>query len=239
VSPRILLPATAGRDPTVGIDPYFWLVTAHVVLFAYWLGGDFGVYVCSRYIVRADLPVAERERFLEALMAIDILPRTAIVLLPAVGLQLATMRGSVDLGAGALAAFWLVDVLWLGVVWMAYRTLRQPSNSRWQQIDVGWRIVLIAVLAWAGVQSLRHGTPVHSNWIATKLLIYATLLIVGLYLRVSIRGWREGFRRLRAGERGAAVDALFAGPHRRARHAAWLFWALIITMAWLGITQPF
>lgn len=223
----------------VAIEPYFWLVTLHVVLFAYWLCGDFGVYVCSRYIVRTELPLAERERFLEALMAIDILPRTAIVLLPAVGLQLATMRGSVHLGAAGLAIFWVLDALWLAVVWTAYRTLRQPGGARWQRIDVGWRIVLITGLAWVGVRSLRHGTPVHENWIAAKMLVYATLLVIGLYLRVSIRGWRDGFRRLRAGEHGPAVDALFVDGHRKARHAAWLFWALIITMAWLGITKPF
>ncbi|MCC6592408.1 MAG: hypothetical protein IT479_03965 [Xanthomonadales bacterium] len=221
------------------IEPYSWLVTVHVVLFAYWLGGDFGVYVCSRYIVRADLPVAERERFLEALMAIDILPRTAIVLLPAVGLQLATMRGSVDIGTAGLIGLWALDAAWLAVVWMAYRTLRRPSGIRWQRIDVGWRILLIAGLVWAGVQSLRLGTPIHSHWIAAKLLVYSALLIVGLYLRVSIRDWREGFIRLRRGEHGAAVDTLFVDAHRRARHAAWLFWTLIITMAWLGITQPF
>lgn len=220
-------------------EPYFWLVTAHVVLFAYWLGGDFGVYVCSCYVVRADLPVAERERFLEALMAIDIMPRTAIVLLPAVGLQLATMRGAVDLAAGGIAFFWMLDAIWLAVVWMAYLTLRRPSGARWQQIDVAWRFVLVAGLIWAGIQSLRHGGPVHSNWIATKMLVYSALLMVGLYLRVSIRGWREGFTRLRNGEQGPAVDALFTGAHRRARYAAWLFWLLIITMAWLGIAQPF
>ncbi len=39
------------------------------------------------YIARTDLPVAERERFLEALMASDIMPRTAIVLLSVVGLS--------------------------------------------------------------------------------------------------------------------------------------------------------
>ncbi|GMU76920.1 MAG: hypothetical protein AMXMBFR45_24110 [Gammaproteobacteria bacterium] len=221
------------------VEPYFWLVTAHVVLFAYWLGGDFGVYVCSRYVVRPDLPITERERFLDALMAIDIMPRTAIVLLPAVGLQLATMRGAVDIGAGGLAVVWLLDAIWLSVVWMAYRTLRQPSGARWQQIDVAWRFVLVVGLLWAGVQSLRRGTPVHSNWIATKLLVYAALLMVGLYLRISIRGWRAGFARLRNGEQGPAVDALFANAHRRARYAAWLFWLLIITMAWLGVTQPF
>lgn len=73
-------------------EPYLLLVVLHVVLFAYWLGGDFGVFVGSRYVVQADLPLAERERFLNALLAIDIMPRTAIVLLPCVGVQLAAMR---------------------------------------------------------------------------------------------------------------------------------------------------
>ena len=41
-------------------EPYFLLVVLHVVLFAYWLGADFGVFTCSRYIVRPDLPLAER-----------------------------------------------------------------------------------------------------------------------------------------------------------------------------------
>ena len=52
------------------MEAYFLLVTLHVILFAYWLGGDFGVYVCSRYIARPDLSLSERERFLEALLAI-------------------------------------------------------------------------------------------------------------------------------------------------------------------------
>ena len=62
-------------------DLYLTLVTVHVVLFAYWLGGDWGVYTCSGFIARPDLPIAERLRFLDALFRIDILPRSAIVLL--------------------------------------------------------------------------------------------------------------------------------------------------------------
>lgn len=223
----------------MSFDPYFWLVTLHVVLFAYWLGGDFGVYVCSRYIVRADLPLATRERFLEALMAIDILPRTAIVLLPVVGLQMAVMRGAIDMGAAGRLLGVVTGLAWLAVVWMAYRTLRRPSAIPWQQLDVGWRVVLIAGLLVIGVQSLQSGEPVHGNWLAAKILCYALLLVIGLYLRISIRGWRDGFRRLRAGEHGAQVDALFTDAYRRARRTAWLYWALIISVAWLGLTKPF
>lgn len=220
-------------------EPYSLLVVLHVVLFAYWLGGDFGVFVCSRYIVRPDLPVAERQRFMEALLAIDILPRTAIVLLPVVGLQLAYLRGSVALPPAGPWIAWLLGAAWLAVVWAAYLRLRKPGGQIWQRIDVGWRMLLIPALLLTGIISLQQGTPVSSDWIAAKLLIYAALLVIGLYLRVSIRGWRVGFERLRAGESGPDIDALFTDGHRRATYAAFVFWFLIITMAWLGITQAF
>ena len=41
------------------------------------------------------------------------------------------------------------------------------------------------------------------------------------------------------GEQGPDIDALFVECHRQGQRAAWLLRALIITMAWLGITQPF
>ena len=81
-------------DPTVLHWP---LVFLHLLAFAYRLGGDFGVYVTGGYVARADLPLAERLRFLDALLRIDILPRTGIVLLPVVGLQLAVQRGALAL----------------------------------------------------------------------------------------------------------------------------------------------
>lgn len=220
------------------LDAYTLLVTLHVVLFAYWLGPDLGVYVCSRYVARPDLPTAERLRFLEALLAIDILPRSAIVLLPVVGLQLGVMRGSVELPAPVLALAWLLGLAWLALVWAAYKTARKPEGLRWQRIDVAVRLVLIPGLVAAGAYSLITGGPVTSGWVALKLIVYAALLAMGLYLRTIIRAWRQGFARLAAGEQSPEIDALFIDGRRRARYGAWTFWALIILMAFLGITQP-
>lgn len=220
-------------------DTYSLLVTLHVVLFAYWLGGDFGVFVTSRFIVRPDLPVAERERFLQALMDIDILPRSAIVLLPVVGLQLAFLRGSVAVPSAVIVAAWIAGLVWLTVVWMAYLKQRSPEGLLWQRIDVAWRVVLIAALVITAVISLNAGSPVESDWVSAKLLVYAALLVVGLYLRVAIRGWRHGFRELRAGNSGPDIDALFFEARRRSKYAAFVFWGLIVVMAWLGIAQPF
>lgn len=221
------------------MESYFLLVTLHVILFAYWLGGDFGVYVCSRYIARPDLSLPERERFLEALLAIDVLPRSAIVLLPAVGLQLAAMRGSVSFDPGVMPLIWLVALAWLGVVLMAYRTRRLPQGRLWQRIDVSWRVLLIGGLWLAAILTVVNDWPLNADWLAAKLVVYSALLMLGLYLRVTIQDWKKGFMRLHQGESGPAVDALFIDARRRAKYAAFMFWTLIGLMAWLGIRQPF
>ena len=219
-------------------DLYLTLVTVHVVLFAYWLGGDWGVYTCSGFIARPDLPIAERLRFLDALFRIDILPRSAIVLLPVVGLNLAAIRGSIPLSSGSVAAVWVVGLAWLALVWMLFLRRGTPFADRYVQVDIGFRVLLIGVLVAAGALSLARGAPVREPWIATKLLIGAALLGVGLWLRTVIRSWRLGFQRMRAGEDGAATAPLFAASLRRGRWVAWLFWTLIVAMAWLGINQP-
>ncbi|MFO1457671.1 MAG: hypothetical protein U1F18_15635 [Steroidobacteraceae bacterium] len=219
-------------------DFYLTLVTVHVVLFAYWLGGDWGVYTCSGFIARPDLPIAERLRFLDALFRIDILPRSAIVLLPVVGLNLAAIRGSIPLSSGAVAAVWVLGLAWLALVWVLFLRRGTPFAERYVQVDIGFRMLLIVVLVGAGALSLARGAPVREPWIAIKLLVYAALLGVGLWLRTVIRSWRIGFQRIRAGEAPEATAALFESSIRRSRWIAYLFWSLIVTMAWLGINQP-
>lgn len=39
------------------MDAYTLLVVVHVLRFAYWLGADWGVFVTSRYVASAELPV--------------------------------------------------------------------------------------------------------------------------------------------------------------------------------------
>ena len=67
------------------MNVYTVLVIVHVVLFAYWLGGDWGVYVNAKYVADPKLPLDERRRFLQASFRIDLMPRIAFPLLMAVG----------------------------------------------------------------------------------------------------------------------------------------------------------
>ena len=217
---------------------YWPLVFLHVLAFAYWLGGDFGVYVTGGYVARADLPLAERLRFLEALLRIDILPRTGIVLLPVIGLQLAALRGAITLPDRALVVGWALGIAWLALVWSVYRQRGTPRGDTLQRIDAGLRKGLIVVLVAVGAWSLLGDGPVREHWLAAKFLTYAALLGIGLRLRTVIEAWVEGFAALRAGPDPAA-ERLIAEGIRRGRRGAYLFWTVIGVTAYLGLAKPF
>jgi hypothetical protein len=217
-------------------------VFLHVLAFAYWLGGDFGVYVTGGYVARADLPLAERLRFLEALLRIDILPRTGIVLLPVIGLQLAALRGAIALPGWALVCTWTLGLAWLALVWSVYRRRGTPFGETLQLVDVRLRMALIAVLVAVGAWSLAGDGPVREQWLAAKFLTYAALLGIGLWLRTVIRGWLVALRALGAGVPPAEAEAAeraIADGIRRGRRGAYLFWAMIGVTAYLGLAKPF
>lgn len=219
-------------------DAYWPLVFLHVLAFAYWLGGDIGVYVTGGYVARADLPLAERLRFLEALLKIDILPRTGIVLLPVLGLQIAHLRGAIALPLWVEIAVWIGGAGWLLLVWGAFLKRGTASGERLQRIDVALRCVMIVALLAAGVSSLFGDGPVREGWLALKFVTYATLLGIGLYLRAVIRDWRLGFMTLKAGP-NVEAEALIARGIRKGRRGAYVFWAFIAATAYLGIAKPF
>ncbi len=90
------------------MNTYIILRFLHVLLFAYWLGPDWGVFVNGRRVADPELSREERLRFLRASVAIDILPRSSIVLLVAVGLTLAGVAGYISLGPVLLTLVWMV-----------------------------------------------------------------------------------------------------------------------------------
>ncbi len=222
----------------IAIDLYWLLVFLHVLAFAYWLGGDFGVYVTGGFVARADLPLAERLRFLDALLRIDLLPRSGIVLLPVFGVQIAALRGSITPPPWLQWLIWLIGIAWLLLVWAVFAKRGTALGERLQRFDVAFRQLLIPLLAGLGLWSLFGSGPVAERWLAAKLVTYAALLAIGLYLRTVIKGWIEGFTLLRQGPDERA-EALIAAGLRRGRRGAYLFWAVIALTAWLGIAKPF
>ena len=62
-----------------------WL---HIVAMVYWLGGEWGVFNSSTYVVDRKLSMEERRRHMQTAYRIDILARSGIILLLPLGLHM-------------------------------------------------------------------------------------------------------------------------------------------------------
>lgn len=218
---------------------HLYLVFAHILLFAYWLAPDWGVYVNSAYVARADLPVTERRRFLQAALRIDLLPRSCLILLLPLGLQLARNLGLLQLPTPAMVVIWAAGVAWLLLSWSVYRTQALAIGRRLRSIDHAIRMVLVVLLLALSIYSLATGEIFAARWLAVKVGGFGLLLTLGLLLRKVMAGWAEGFRRLEAEGSSPATEAVFATALRRARPIVFVFWTTSALMAFLGLVKPF
>jgi hypothetical protein len=210
----------------------------HILLFVYWLGADLGVFLASRYVARADLPVPERLRFLELLLKIDMGPRTALILIVPVGFQLATQLGVAPFAAPWLPLIWLVSIAWLVLSWYLFFNARNPKAQPFATLDRGVRIFVALTFLALGALSFARGTPLEARWLALKFVLFAAVVVIGLILRTIIRDWITGFGMLRqAGNPDAANDLIF-GAYRRATRFAHTLWLLVALIALLGVTKP-
>ena len=119
----------------MNVDAYTLLVFLHVLLFAYWLGPDWGVFVSARRAANEALSREQRLQYLATSVEIDVVPRTAIVLIIAVGFTLSYLSGFANVGAGFVWAWWLLSVVWLALVWLTGYLLDRRSAARPSRFD--------------------------------------------------------------------------------------------------------
>ena len=211
----------------------------HVLLVAYWLGGEWGVFHSSTNVANAKLGYDERRRFLETAFRIDIAPRTAIVLLLPVGFHMGANLGVSPITGPWLVALWIFFGLWVGLIWSAFAARGSERGMTLTTIDDRIRYVVIPLLFGFGVYSLLTGGPFTADWFAAKLIIFSFLLCIGLGLRWTMKAWVVGFQRLKAEGSNPEVEGIFSGTLARARKMAYVYWTLIATMAFIGIAKPF
>jgi hypothetical protein len=97
-------------------------------------------------------------------------------------------------------------------------------------------LILIAGLSLAGSGPLVADPG--TRWYATKLLLYAGALIIGLGLRFIMRAWTTRFRILSAGP-NPAQEAALEREIGYGRMLAYAYWVLIAGICFLGTVKPF
>lgn len=216
---------------------YTALVVVHVILFAYWLGADWGVFIAARYVADPEIALQERQRFLRAALSIDLMPRIAFTLLLPVGMQLAAYYGAWSPTGPLMLAVWTMALAWLAVNVLAYLRLGTRSGDRLRAADQGVRLLLAPTLIAAGLAALIFERPPLPSFVALKLVVFGLMIVVGLVLRSIMRQWAAGFRRLATEGRSPGLDYMFLRSLGRARWIAYGMWSLSGAMAVLGVSR--
>lgn len=216
-----------------------WL---HIVCMVYWLGGEWGVFNSSTYVVDRKLSMEERRRHMQTAYRIDILARSGIILLLPLGLHMGYIWGAQPLGGDWLTGMWVLALAWWGLCLAAFFYRDSDTGIRLTKIDEGIRFFVIPALMLSAIGTLLgygpFGTAEGQLWYASKVLLYSFALVIGLYLRFVMREWQEKFRVLAKGP-NPQVEATLERSLRRGKLVAYLYWIIILSVAFLGATKPF
>lgn len=221
------------------IDPHTLLIYVHLVLFVYWLGPDWGVYVTTHYICKEGLPIEERRRFLAAMLRIDLVPRSCLILLFPVGLTLADGLGMSPVTGAWLLLVWVLFLVWLVLSWGAYLNRGPEAGGLFRAIDNRIRWVVAPFLMLVGAASLISDEAFGSNWLGLKVMLFGVLMLLGLWLRSFVGELTLGFQRLSTEGSTPDVEAIFGNMLARSKRVVYLFWGTSLALAFVGLTKPF
>ncbi len=214
-----------------------WL---HIIAMVYWLGGEWGVFHTSRFVVDRKLSMEERKRHMSTAYIIDIPARTGIILLMPIGLHMGYYWGVQPYGGGYIVAMWALTFAWLGICWAAFFYRETDRGVLLTKIDEKIRFVLIPLILLAAISSLMGHGPFNAGemqkWFSIKLGLFAGLLIIGLILRFIMREWTTMFRILAEGPNDEVEDRLEQSI-RLGRTLAYFYWTGIATVAFFGATK--
>lgn len=223
------------------MDPFvFDLVRyLHVLLFVYWLGGDLGVWMTGKQLIRDDIPLEERLRTRQIGVLIDMAPRTCLVLMVPAGFTLASNWGS-PLTGSTLIVLWALALAWLWLVWEVHWKKNEPIGKTLQSIDLGLRYVLGTVILAFGAYCLATGGPVADKWLAAKIALYGLIIYNGIVLRKIAGNWNAAFDLIRAGgDKRIEGEKMLKANRRKVEPPVLTIWALVAIMGFLGVTKPF
>lgn len=212
-----------------------WL---HVLLFGVWLGSDYGTFLSSRFLMKAEASIETRLSAARMMLLFDLGPRLSLVLMLPLGLTLADEMGMSGLGDGAVPAAWLVALVWLGLVAAVELGEGKPWRERLRRIDFGIRSVVALGTLGAGVTSLVNGDPFAGSWLAWKVTLFGAIISSGIGIRLSLTRFSAAFGAIVADgstpEREAALRAALA----RTYPFVGAIWVMVLVAGLLGVAKP-
>ena len=199
----------------------------HVLAFVYWLGADLAVWYTSFYACNRRLSADTRVTVIRILFALDLAPRICMTMMLAIGIHLSYRIGYLPVPPAVIYASYAISLGWLAMVLYLRYVQKGKLQKALANFDFGFRIALIAGLSTYAAVSLSGQSGVSADFIAWKLLIFATMIACSLMVRIKLKPFGPAFANLLSGNPSQAdedaIESSIAGTRP---------WVLVI---WLGL----
>ncbi len=220
------------------MDPYVAAKLAHLLLFAYWLGGDVGVFYSATFLRKRELSIEARQTALRILGWVDMIPRYCLVLMLPIGYWLAGSLGAVQLRPGWIGVTFALAVAWLALVTAVHRLQGTLLGERLRKVDLAWRFIIVPGLIWDAVQGFRGVGHLLTPWLSAKVLVYALCIACGIGIRMVGRPMAPALRQIFTTGSTPDLEALVVRTQARTRPIVLCIWGLLILAAYFGIAKP-
>lgn len=203
------------------------LKLVHILVFVFWLGADLAVWYVGFYAADRKLPPATRITLTRILFALEMVPRICMTLMLAIAIHLSYRIGYWPVPPWFVYFCYVLCLGWMLLVW--YLHYGKPSRFRSfsRAFDFGFRIALIGLLSTYAAVSLSGPSGVGADFIAWKLLLFASMIAGGLMIRIQLKPFGPAFSRLQAGQATQADEDVMEHSLAASRP-----WRLVI---WLGL----
>lgn len=231
-------------EPAVGFDLHSFAIFLHIVLFAYWLGSDLGVFYSSKFVVDPDVSTKGRATAMKVMHMVDLAPRVCLILMLPSGV---TLMAASDFGRDLfmgwpLALAWIGSLAWLAIMLASF--FKSPTKYADLANRVDWvvrssaAIGLIVVGLYALAVAEPFGVETNPKWLSAKVIAYGMCIGAGIMIRISLRPFGPAFGALMTTGSTPEVEQAIGGSMRRAVPWVYAIWVLVLLAALLGVIKP-
>lgn len=211
------------------------LTLLHLLVFAYWLGGDIGVFYASTLLTDSQREQAGRLAAGKIVADVDLIPRFCLLLTLPTGLALASAKGWMSLSPLLTGAAFVAAFLWILLVIRLH--LNHGGGAMLKRFDMVLRILFLLGLAATGAGAIA-GLWALPLFIAVKLLLLGFAVLMGLVIRQLLEPFGPAYLKLATHGADPQTDSIIAGALAKARPAVMMIWISLIGAAFLGVATP-
>ena len=214
-------------------------VFLHVMLLVYWLGADLGVFVLARAAKRPSLSFAERAFALRMATVIDLVPRLCFTVMFPVGLHVADSGGWVQVPSWAFGLAWTVAAGWIALLFAIGRNEGRPLAETLNRVHLAFQALMFLGMAYLGIQALRGDGPLPGGRFGAKILLFSLIFAMGIGIDFAFRPIVPAFTRLATEGSKPEIEAAIGRAVDGAIRYVLGLYALLVAIAFLGVTKPF